>query len=364
MYTILNTMKTGNVGDQLIVESAKNLIKQIKGDVDFLEFFREDDLTEHLEQINETKAIIMPHFGLRDPDMHPQTYRLTKNLKQIKIPLIPIGIGWKGFPGDYETLRTIRYSENTVKFLKYISEQVNVLPCREYYTCQVFSNYGIKNTTMSGDCAWYDIKNIGKQMKRPAEIENLVFTTPAMSLYFDQAKKIISMLSELFPKTTKYCSLHAGFDVIPTDKELANYAEKQGFQIKDVSNDIKKIEFYQNCDLHVGYRCHGHIAFLRNRIPSVLLHEDGRGTGFSYSFGVGGFDAFQRKSNKLLSKFGNISGHNFASKLVIADPSVDMRIQQFLEEEMKTCFSRYLGIPKFIDETFEKIMKPFIESIP
>ena len=63
MYTILNTMKTGNVGDQLIVESAKNLIKEIKDNVEFLEFSREADLTENLEEINKTKAIIMPHFG-------------------------------------------------------------------------------------------------------------------------------------------------------------------------------------------------------------------------------------------------------------------------------------------------------------
>jgi len=83
MYTILTTMKRGNVGDQLIIESAKNLIKHIKGNIDFLEFFREDDLTEHLDQINKTNAIIIPYFGLRDPDMHPRTYHLTKDLKKI-----------------------------------------------------------------------------------------------------------------------------------------------------------------------------------------------------------------------------------------------------------------------------------------
>jgi len=364
MYTILTTMKTGNVGDQLIVESAKNLIKHIKGNIDFLEFFREDDLTEHLDQINKTKAIIMPHFGLRDPDMHPRTYHLTKDLKQIKIPLIPIGVGWKGFPGDHETLKTLRYSKNTTKFLKYISNQVDVLLCREDYTCQILANHGIKNTVMGGDCAWYNIENIGKQMKRPESIDKLVFTTPYLPLYLDQAKKIINMLAKLFPKTTKYCSLHAGLDVISTDKELADYAKKQGFQIKDVSNDIKKIGFYRDCDLHVGYRCHGHINFLQNRIPSILLHEDGRGVGFSHSFGVGGFDAFRRKPNSIFKTIGKISGRNLISKQIEADTLVDKKILQFIEEELKTGFRRYVGLSKFIDETYEKIMKPFIEAIP
>ena len=54
MYTILTTMKTGNVGDQLIVESAKNIIRNLKGNVEFLEFFKEDDLSPHLNEINKT----------------------------------------------------------------------------------------------------------------------------------------------------------------------------------------------------------------------------------------------------------------------------------------------------------------------
>jgi len=364
MYTLLTTMKTGNVGDQLIIESAKNLIKEIKDNVEFLEFSRDADLTENLEEINKTKAIIMPHFGLRDPDMHPQTYRLTKDLNQIKVPLIPIGIGWKGFPGDYETLKTLRYSENTTKFLKYVSNQIDVLLCREYFTCQILANHGITNTVMGGDCAWYDTACIGKQMKRVKNVEKLVFTTPYLPLYLDQAKKIINMLTSLFPKATKYCSFHAGLDVIQTDRELADYAKKQGFEVKDVSNDIKKIEFYQGCDLHVGYRCHGHLAFLRKRIPSILLHEDGRGVGFSYSFGVGGFDAFRRKSNSIFKIIGNVSGKNLIRKQIEADPFVDKKIRQFLEEELKTCFRRYVGLSKFIDETYEKTMKPFVEAIP
>lgn len=364
MYTILTTKKSGNVGDQLIVESAKSLIRHIKGNVDFLEFFREDDLTENVDKINETKAVIMPHFGLRDPDMHPRTYHLTKDLKQIKVPLIPIGIGWKGFPGDAETLRTLKYSENTNKFLNYISSQVDVLLCREYYTCQILANHGITNTVMGGDCAWYNIKNIGMEMKKPESIEKLVFTTPYLPIYLEQAKKMINMLAKLFPKATKYCSFHAGLDVISTDKELAEYAKKCNFQIKDVSNDTKKIEFYQDCDLHVGYRCHGHIAFLQNRIPSVLLNEDGRGVGFSYTFGVGGFDAFRRKPNSIFKTIGNVSGRSLISKQIEADPVVDKKILQFLEEELKSGFRRFVGLPKFIDETYEKTMKPFIESIP
>ena len=364
MYTILTTMTGGNVGDQLIVESAKNIIKSIKNDGDFLEFSRNEDLTDHLEKINTTRAIIMPHFGIRDPDMHPKTYKLVNDLSKIKIPLIPIGIGWKGFPGDLETLKTLKYSKNTQTFLNYVSNQIQTMVCREDFTCKILENHKITNTKMGGDCAWYDLEKIGMKMKCPKKIRKIVFTTPYMAMYLEQAKSIIKMISENFPQAEKICSLHAGYNKIKTDKEIINYAKEKNFEIKDVSSDISKINFYKYCDLHIGYRCHGHIAFLRNRIPSILINEDGRGVGFSYAFGIGGFNGFLRKNNiifKLMRKF--LKG-NFSSKQVIADPELDKKISQFIEYQQKICFSEYQKISDLIDQTYENVMKPFIQSLP
>jgi len=361
MYTILTTMKTGNVGDQLIIESAKNIIRYVKGKIDFLEFFRGEDLTSHLGEINKTKAIIMPHFGLRDP-MYPNNYRLTKDLNEITIPLIPIGIGWKGIPGDFETLDSLKYSDATVNFLRSISNQVDAMLCREYYTCKVLENHGIKNTVMGGDCAWYDINSLNKSMKRPRRIDSLVFTSPANPIFLNQAKTMLKMLSDIFPQAKKYCSFHHGLEYITSDKELADFAQKEGFEIKDVSHDINKISFYDDCDLHVGYRCHGHIAFLRKRIPSILLHEDGRGVGFSYSFGVGGFNAFRRNPN-WKGSFKKIIG-KVEDNTIIVDENVPQKIKQMITEELESGFRRYVGLSNRIDETFEKVMKPFVEAIP
>jgi polysaccharide pyruvyl transferase WcaK-like protein len=353
-----------NVGDQLIVESAKNMIKSMKKDKEFIEFSRDEDLTEHLEKINKTRAIIMPHFGLRDPNMHPNTYRLVKDLSQIKIPLIPLGIGWKGFPGDLQTLNSLRYSDETQKFLKYVSNQVETMVCREYFTCKILENHNITNVKMGGDCAWYDLDKIGMEMKRPEKISKIVFTTPYLPMYFEQAKSIIKLIHEMFPKAEKICSLHAGFNTIPTDEKLIEYAKNKQFEIVDVSSDIKKIDFYKNCDLHVGYRCHGHIAFLRNRVPSILINEDGRGVGFSHTFGIGGFNGFLRNPKKIFKIIGKLSRKQFNSKQVIADSDLDKKISKFISEQQKINFNPYQKIGKFIDETFENVMEPFIQSFP
>lgn len=361
LYTILRTKIGDNVGDQVILESAKNLISTIKNDLEFLVFDRNEDLTEHLGSINRTRAVIMPHFGLRDPDMHRRTYRLTKNLRDIKVPLIPLGIGWKGFPGDERTLKTLRYSRNTREFLKYVSQQVGIMACREHFTCKILERHGIDNTRMCGDPAWYDPKKIGMRLKPTHEIRKIVFTTPHMDLYHKQAKEIIKMISQKFPDAHRVCSLHAGFKS-RYEKEYTDFAKICGFEIIDASSDMEKIRFYQDCDLHVGYRCHGHIIFLRNRIPSILLNEDGRGVGFSHAFGIGNFNGFLRRTNWFSGMAGRILKNELAGINVIADPNLKKRVADFIDMEQKNNFSSFQNAVRVIDRTYEDEMKPFIKS--
>ena len=39
------------------------------------------------------------------------------------------------------------------------------------------------------------------------------------------------------------------------------------------------MKFYEKMDFHIGYRVHAHLYFLSRRVPTVLINEDGRGTG-------------------------------------------------------------------------------------
>lgn len=72
---------------------------------------------------------------------------------------------------------------------------------------------------------------------------------------------------------------------VPTEssKEVADYVSSIGFKKKDLSGNIKKLNFYNDIDLHIDYKLHGHIAFLRRRKPSVLIVEDARSFGISQS---------------------------------------------------------------------------------
>lgn len=385
MYTILTTYPrhtSGNVGDRLITQSAIEILRREKDESDFEVFFREESLDEVLSVINHSRAILMPGFAIRDP-MYPQVYRLTDSLGELKVPLIPMGAGTKFFPGDHKSLSRTTYSNDTVDFLKFVAEQSEVFSCREYVTCQVLRKHGIENVAMVGDCAWYDLSNLGSDMRRPEEVRKLVFTTPHRPEYTRQAKLIIDMLSALFPGAKKYCSLQSLVGQGNRhESTIAQYSASKGFEVKDASHELEGIAYYKDCDLHVGYRCHGHIAFLRKRIPSILIHEDSRGVGFSQTLGTGGFDGFSRPSgvresaNEVLlsawEKARSAGGARSSAAVVgtFTDPTVmvDMGVVEaigcFLRDELESGFRRYLGVPKILDETYACQMKSFLDQIP
>ena len=113
MYTILTTCPdygSRNVGDKLIEVRTKEMITREKGDDEFFTIFREEPLEPHLDEVNRSKAVIMP-LAVRDPPMYPGTYRLTEDLSAIKVPLIPIGACWNVYPRDSKSRERVEYSK-------------------------------------------------------------------------------------------------------------------------------------------------------------------------------------------------------------------------------------------------------------
>lgn len=391
-YTVLTTFPknrgSANVGDQLIEISLKSLIEREKGKVKFTTIFREEPLEPYLKEINRTSAVLMPGFAIRDTPMYPDCYRLTKDLSEIKVPMIPIGSNWNVYPGDFESRESVNYSAETRTFLKKIAEGVPWFSCREYHACRVLERHGIHNTMMTGDPAWYDPDFFNLPQRRIEKVQKIVFSPPLSPFYQQQAKEVIGLLTALYPKAKRICAMHLAdawvnpFEdrrpcndasmlesVAKKNAAIREFAKSSGFEVREVSGDVKNIEFYKQCDLHVGYECHAHLAFLRWRNPSVLIAEDARGVGFNYTLGVGGFNGFVRtqKEARSMNRSGGTSGYCVDLEdysRAPCSPTVVSEIRQFLREETASEFRRYAGIGSFIDDTYEKRMKPFLAQLP
>ena len=371
MYVLLTTYPehgSGNVGDILIADSATKLVQAAKGDVPIRVFFRGDPLDEHLEELNSARAVLMPGFAIRDP-LYPQIYALTKHLSDITVPLIPIGTGWASVPGDLQDRKTTRYSEATLSTLRYVASQIGRFACREHFTEHVLNTHGISNTIVTGDCAWYDLASLGKPMRRPEAVTRLVFTPPVMPLFREQGLHLMRSLADRFPDAERLCSFHG----TPRQREqpFIKAAAELDYEVRNCSHDLAAIDFYETCDLHVGYRVHGHLAFLRKRIPSLLMAEDGRGLGVGYTLGPFIVPAAVRVPATVHSEDEGSNqtlqtphGGKEPPLSTTPNPQAVETAMRFLQEEVSSRFRRFIGVADMIDRTYEEVMQPFIRSLP
>lgn len=393
MYTILSSFPAngcGNVGDTLIEEALKTIIRREKGEnVEFLTLFREDDLSGLLSQINSTRAVLMSGFPIRDVPMYPGVYRLVPDLAAITVPLIPIASNWNVYPGDFYDRERTRYSEETIHFLHHIARQCDPFPVREHFTARMLNRHGVHHTLLTGCPSWYAPEHMGKPMRRPAEIRRLVFTPPMSFCYADQALDVLKMLKQTFPDAEKTCCFFCGDsttnplpegeqgdnsaamrpEVAAKNEKIRTAARALGFQVISAAFDIKNLDFVDQCDLHVGYDCHGNLSFLRRRMPSVMIAEDARGVGFSYTLGLPEFSGFVRSQYPTgpYVRPSNTSGYcdsMAAYSMAPADNTIAQRIGEFLQEQVATNWVRFAGVADVIDSTWENGMQPFIRALP
>ena len=394
MYTLLTTCPpygSRNVGDELIAERTRALIEHERGETDFLTIFREEPLDDRLDEINATRAVLMPAFPIRDTPMHPVTYQLVEDLSRIRVPLIPIGANWNVYPGDSISRRTIQYSQPTVDFLRHIAGQVDFISCREYHVGPILARHGIDNTRMTGDPAWFLPSAFGRPMHRPDRIRRLVFSPPLSPFYADQACRVVALLARRFPDAERICAFHLldaastknqtpdntvksersaalSADVTAKNQRIREAATEHGYDIRQMAGNLANLDFYETCDFHVGYECHAHLNFFSRRRPSYLIAEDARGIGFNDTLGVGGFTGFVRAQTESDTTRKTItSGYaTCLHELALAPPKCDIvgEIEEALDRDLDGSFRSFIGLPNFLDDVYNRVMRPFIQSLP
>lgn len=368
---------SGNVGDQLITESAIKIIKNIHGESSYDFHFRREDFTSRLEYLNSHDAVVCFCFPFTEKDTRPRKFRIVEDLTDVEVPIIPISAQHKFFPGTQKELKSRQLSQSTKKFIDNISINCpnEEIPVRTDWVGDVLENNGY-HSVLVGDPAWYDPDLIGKDFHKPNSIDQLVFTTPHRAFYIDQSKKLLKRLTEKFPDARKIVAIHSA----PTDvdRQINRTARNMGWKIKYMSHNTDNLRIYKKSDLHVGYKKHAHLAHLRWRRPSVVLAEDSRAQGLNKTFHTAGFPAFKThdRGRKILrrihrSKLGGAAelvsenlGYNFSHEKIVASPANEVidDTLKFISTQMENEWESYNEIKEIIDATYEKNMKPFVKN--
>jgi len=363
-----------NVGDFLITDRAIALLQYFASEYDFIirPSWRK---LEDVEFVNNSKGIIIlggPAFHM---NMYPGVYKLVDNLEALKVPIYVLGGGWSGKPGDEITEKLYQFTNSSRELLNKIENTYAGISCRDYPTERVLKNNDYNNITMTGCPAWYDLNSIGKPFSPPKTIRKIVFTPPQNILYYNQSIKVLQFIRKRYHTAETIVSFHRGLGKVDqytseTDAQntikIADAAVKMGAKVVDVSYNVNKIKFYEECDLHIGYRVHAHIYFSSKRLPSILIHEDGRGNGVTETLNSPGINAY--RVPKIVSSIFKLFNHNIYLSVLYSKIGMKLNeniiddLARKIEEIESTNFECFANTSRYIDERF-KVMESFIKRM-
>jgi hypothetical protein len=308
-----------NVGDYLIRDSAIKLLTEIGGfeedDIESMEMVRKELSDEQIETIEEVDAVVIAGGPAYFEDFYPGVYPSLDTILELDTPVIPLGLGWKGRDED-----SFEFSDSSVEIIEEIHSRIEFSGVRDVITKRLLKRH-VDNVELVGCPAWHNkLDKIGDSVDYDGEINSIAITTPAGMEFRKQFEYLMKQLSREYEDADLYCCFHRGIyrdehtDIIDSlyHRWLRFRAERLGFETVNMAYSPEKLDLYDEIDMHIGYRVHGHIAFLTRRKPSYLIHEDGRGEGFSESVSlesdVRGFnvESYKKPINEVLS---NIEKH-------------------------------------------------------
>ncbi|MDD3172598.1 MAG: polysaccharide pyruvyl transferase family protein [Herbinix sp.] len=292
-----------NAGDFLITQRSHELMQMVYPDAEIIEIPRWISLEDRLDEINQLDALVFAGGPCYIPNIYPNKIPLVKDLDLIKAKLFVLGNGWWG--GDTRNLLIYNYhfTSDTMKFLQRVERDTKTLSCRDFYTVQILRNHGFQNVDMTGCPAWYDIKHVNETSIRAdlnKDFKTICISDPAYITNFNQAKRVTLFIKEKFPKAKIKFIFHRGFEVDEAnakawnikDTALYDMISEIGVEIVNIENTSEGLCVYDDCDLHIGYRVHGHIYNLSQRNVSILIEEDGRGAGVNQALGLTSISAY------------------------------------------------------------------------
>lgn len=327
-----------NVGDNLITASAIKLVRyRVPGYNPFL-LFREEPLERFAAE--ELRTILAPGFSVND-ESYPKLFRLYEDPEKIPKEFYPVGCTFQHLVPLKETYEQYKYSKKTLAFLSSVVKGSGPIPCRDQLIVDMLGRNSIP-AFYCGDLALYDDNTVGKPFIPPAVIGSVAFTVQHKPKFINQSFLLLDLIKAEFPKAKLYVVHHS--QINKNSQRVADYAKSIGFIERDLCGDVSNLDFYNQIDLHVGYRLHGHISFLRRRKPSFLLVEDTR------SFGV---------ANTGDLEIGCFSAHDCTGKLV--DDDAPNKLFDYVRTQKANGFIDYFKLFGFIDRTYHVSVRPFFD---
>lgn len=339
LLTTFPSHRSGNVGDHLITHSFMKMLQSRLPHYDPVVLFREENLDEYPD--GRVRSIIAPGFSVLD-ETYPKLFGLYSDLNRLN-DFYPIGCSFQHTVPAFSAFEEHRYGRQTSDFLKSVVEKIGPLQCRDQIIVDMLKRHDI-DAAYCGDLAIYDEGHIGSEFKPPREIGSVVFTIQHHDRYDAQSFVVLTQIAERFSTARRFVAFHSKPN--KRSQKIARFAQTLGFEVLTLSGDVLNLKVYDSIDLHIGYRLHGHIAFLRRRKPSVLLVEDARSFGLANTPGtnVGCFSALD-----IITMLGDVE--------------TPVRVMNYVQAQIARGFADYFSVFDFVDATYASVVRPYFDGL-
>jgi polysaccharide pyruvyl transferase WcaK-like protein len=331
--------KSRNVGDALITASTVSLLRRKWPDFDPVVFFREKSLNGFTRKTRHT--VIAPGFSVSN-GTYPGLYQLFDDLDRID-GFFPLGCSYQHMDASPASFLDVAMDAPTRAFLTAMAAKHGPFPCRDEMIVKRLQHFDIP-AIYSGDMALFDAERIGTDPHPVPETPAVAVSLQHGISYLEQSVELLKAVKARFPDSRRYVALHSARSPLLSILEVR--AKQLGFEPLHLFGAAEGLDAYAEIDLHIGYRLHGHIHFLRNRKPSILLVEDARSFGFSRTPGTA---------------HGCIQASH--GRLGDPDDEAVTRAMAFLQGQIERGFADYEKVFGFIDETYRAMIDPEMERI-
>ncbi len=218
------------------------------------------------------------------------------NIERLKLPIIVLGIGAQA---PDSSVKNIKLTKGTERFLYQLSAHSVSIGVRGAYTAELLSNLGINNTTVIGCPTYYLNKDLNYKLdsnkqrilrpafnytdiaqKYDANIFKYAYTHNIDSIgqteYIEDCwKKGVQIESDnmqVAPVEKQKMQYYK--NILGTkEKDMVEYFRNHFYQFYDIDEWAKEI---QNYNFSFGTRFHGNMIAVQNGVPALLVAHDSR----------------------------------------------------------------------------------------
>jgi hypothetical protein len=329
-----------NIGDHLITVSTEAAVRTVVGECQFSRVFRADDWNTVQGQLQQVDHIVIACLAVRENGMFTRVYPYAEKLLDLGVPYTILSAGTE-LPLVHRTSYQWAGTAQDLKILQRFLRGAAGASSRGILTQRFLAHMGVDSPYL-GDIAFFDPRYCDRRYAAKKSIRRIAISDPHYWMhYYHPLVGLRNGLQSMFPEAQIEVLLHG-------KSGLRKQLDREGISYQPIYENPKSgLDCYDEFDLHVGFRVHGHVSALKRCRPSYLLEQDGRGADYGASFNVNcTVPCYQVGGplQKRVSKFIEYCRLPHSKKSEGSLPGSLFRILAMIDQHRQSGFQNFVGL--------------------